>query len=225
MCNLYANLMPQDAMRQLFDGASDKLGNQPSLPAIFPDMAVPILRRTDEGERELVQARWGYSKAKFGWVTNVRNLKGWPWKFALPEKAQRCLVPATSFAEYHPSKRTEKGHKAAAWFCLEGEEPRPPFAFPGFWRTWDWAKDGLRTKADAERAERGETTLAMAFLTTQANGVVAPIHPKAMPVVLEPHDFDGWLDADTEEAAALQRPIADERLRLAFVGEKEDPGG
>jgi putative SOS response-associated peptidase YedK len=65
----------------------------------------------------------------------------------------------------------------------------------------------------------------MAFLTTQANGVVAPIHPKAMPVVLEPHDFDGWLDADTEEAAALQRPIADERLRLAFVGEKEDPGG
>ena len=35
------------------------------------------------------------------------------------------------------------------------------------------------------------------FLTTEANAVVAPIHPKAMPVILTtPEEVDLWLLAD-----------------------------
>jgi putative SOS response-associated peptidase YedK len=61
------------------------------------------------------------------------------------------------------------------------------------------------------------------FLTTEANAIVAPIHPKAMPVILTtPAEVDQWLEADTAEALALQRPLPDYALRIVAKGEKED---
>jgi hypothetical protein len=57
MCILYSMLRSQEAMRRLFD-AHGRLGNQPSLPGIYPDHAAPIVRNGPEG-RELVIARWG----------------------------------------------------------------------------------------------------------------------------------------------------------------------
>ena len=61
------------------------------------------------------------------------------------------------------------------------------------------------------------------FLTTEANAVVAPIHPKAMPVILTSSDeADRWLEAETANALALQRPLPDDALRIVAKGEKED---
>jgi putative SOS response-associated peptidase YedK len=60
-------------------------------------------------------------------------------------------------------------------------------------------------------------------LTTEANAIVAPIHPKAMPVILTtPTKFDLWLEAEVPDALALQRPLSDEALRIVAKGEKED---
>ena len=60
-------------------------------------------------------------------------------------------------------------------------------------------------------------------MTTEANAVVAPIHPKAIPVILmKPDEFDHWLDAETLDALALQRPLPDDALRIVAKGEKED---
>jgi putative SOS response-associated peptidase YedK len=61
------------------------------------------------------------------------------------------------------------------------------------------------------------------FLTTEANAVVAPIHSKAMPVILRSQEEAGqWLEADTPDALALQRPLPDEALRIVARAEKED---
>ena len=61
------------------------------------------------------------------------------------------------------------------------------------------------------------------FLTTEANAIVAPIHEKAMPVILTtPAEINLWLTAGTAEAIALQRPLADDALRIVAKGEKED---
>jgi putative SOS response-associated peptidase YedK len=61
------------------------------------------------------------------------------------------------------------------------------------------------------------------FLTTEANAVVAPIHPKAMPVILQSaEEADRWLEADAPDALALQRPLPDNALRIVAKGEKED---
>ena len=44
MCNLYSVTKSQEAMRRLFDGINDRLGNMPPLPGIFPDYPAPIVR-------------------------------------------------------------------------------------------------------------------------------------------------------------------------------------
>jgi putative SOS response-associated peptidase YedK len=45
--------------------------------------------------------------------------------------------------------------------------------------------------------KEGEVTAGLyGFLTTDANGVVAPIHPKAMPVILTtPEEAETWMTA------------------------------
>lgn len=228
MCNLFSNTLPQEAMRRLFR-ATDRLGNQEPLPGIFPDGEVPIVRVGQDGGRELVRARWGWDRAPRGWVTNARNLdRSWG---ASRNPRQRCLVPATSFAEYHPTETIPGARgrpvKAAAWFRLRGgAEERPPFAFPGFWRRWDWRTKGLRRKSDEDLARTDTPLLATVFLTCPANEVVRPIHPTAMPVILRTEEeFETWLSGSAEEAAALQRPLPDGLLEIAFVGAKADAAG
>jgi putative SOS response-associated peptidase YedK len=61
-------------------------------------------------------------------------------------------------------------------------------------------------------------------LTTDPNAIVAPIHPKAMPVILTtPEEADLWLEGETVEALKLQRPLPDDALKIVARGEKEDP--
>ncbi|XWN34355.1 MAG: SOS response-associated peptidase family protein [Devosia sp.] len=82
------------------------------------------------------------------------------------------------------------------------------------WRPWS---------GERKKGEEGKFELA-AFCTTDANDVVKPIHPKAMPVILDPADYEQWLTGSTEEAMALQRPLPNDKLRLARVGGKTDAG-
>jgi putative SOS response-associated peptidase YedK len=54
---------------------------------------------------------------------------------------------------------------------------------------------------------------------------VAPIHPKAMPVILTaPAEVDQWLEAETPDALTLQRPLADDTLAIVARGEREKQG-
>ena len=63
-----------------------------------------------------------------------------------------------------------------------------------------------------------ETLDLFAFLTTEPNGVVAPIHQKAMPVLLTTQgEVETWLTAPWPEANVLQRPLPDDMLTLVPV--------
>jgi len=187
----------------------DRTANQPPLPAIFPDQLAPVVGTSKDGLREVTMMRWGFPPAGGGKrpVTNIRNLDSPYWKGWLEQKRFRCVVPATSFCEY-----TDAAPKVAHWFALD--ETRPLFCFAGVWRPWS----GVRAKEDG-------THLLFAFLTTDANELVAPIHAKAMPVMLTGDEIETWLEGAPHEILALAKPFPAARMRIVASGPREDPGG
>ncbi len=209
---MYSLTKGQSAIRDLFAAKYDRTGNLPLLSAIFPDQLAPIVRAGTDGERELAMARWGMpGPPKFGGapITNIRNVKS-PHLRRWLGKGSRCIVPATSFCEYEDTKP----RKTPTWFALS--EDRPLFAFAGVWTPWRGVRGTKSASVEGDHELFG-------FLTTEANAVVAPVHPKAMPVILTTSDeVERWLTAEPAEALTLQRPLPDDALRIVAKGERAD---
>jgi putative SOS response-associated peptidase YedK len=118
-------------------------------------------------------------------------------------------VPVTSFCEYADTKP----RKTPKWFALS--EDRPLFAFADLWTPWRAVRGPKSASVDGQH-------VLFDFITTEPNAVVAPIHPKAVPVILTtPGAVDLWLLADAPKALELQRPLPDDALRIVASGEED----
>jgi putative SOS response-associated peptidase YedK len=214
MCTLYSVTTNQQATRQLTLALEDTTGNLPPLPAIFPDSLAPVVFNAADGKRSLGMFRWGMpGPPHFGGapIMNVRNTNSPHWRRWL-NPASRCLVPATSFCEYEDTKP----RKTPTWFALD--ESRPLFFFAGIWTPWYGARGTKAAPVVGDHKLFG-------FLTTDANAEVAPIHPKAMPVILtEPDELQIWMNAPWSDAKAIQRPLPDGVLKIVASGQKQDGG-
>ena len=217
MCNLYSLTKSREAIRNFTRAMHDPTGNQPTLPAIFPDQLAPVVVKRD-ATRTVETMRWGFPPPpNVGGrpVTNVRNVASPHWRGWLKPQ-YRCLVPATAFSEY------QDGSKLPTWFALD--ETRPLFAFAGIWRPVTMAR-GTKAERQALIDLTGtdvQEHFVFSFLTTEANALVRPVHAKAMPVMLTGDDCDTWLEADTPIALALQRPFPADRMAIVATGKRQD---
>jgi putative SOS response-associated peptidase YedK len=183
-----------DEMRRVFGPFRGDTLNLPAMDNIFPGYGAPVLRR-DGGGLALEMMTWGFPGPQVAGgrpVTNVRNLASPFWRSALKDPARRCLVPVTRFCEWTAEPDPATKRKSKVWF---GHNEQPLFAFAGIWRP-------------------GDESPFMAFLTCEPNSIVGAVHPKAMPVMLDPADYGRWLDDAHEDACALAVPYGDERMAI-----------
>jgi putative SOS response-associated peptidase YedK len=239
MCNLYTYKLARDEVRGLLqhykligqqwaEVFEREMAGKNDEALVYPKYQVPVVIVRD-GERALDHMGWGMpapppplkpgeKPKRPGLLTNARNLKLGMWKqwLASPSvtigknklRGGRCIVPATMFAE--PDRNTAKP-VINRWF---GRADGLPFFFAGIWREW---------QGDVGTIKEPNVGLhrLFAILTTEPNGAVAPIHDKAMPVMLmSAQDVDVWLNGTLEEALKLQKPQPEEEIVITPYSEK-----
>ena len=215
MCNLYSLTTNHQAILRLFRVLPNRAAHTEPRDAIFPGHIAPVVRMSEDGERELVNLSWGFVLQQKGKaprrVTNTRDdkAKSSPfWRESFNQR--RCLVPVSCFAE--PKEVTPATWH---WFALRGNEARPLFAFAGLWRhhSGPIKNGGEPVKLDV-----------YSFMTTTPNKLVGSINHERMPVLLSSEaEYDQWMSGTPDEAFQLIREYPSEQMRMVQSGfEKRD---
>ncbi len=173
---------------------------------VTPDSDVPVITRPAPDGRTCSLMRWGLiphwaeePKTRYSLINaKAETLAEKPvWRG--PFRHRRCLVPATGFYEW---QKTESGKQP--WYIRPATDPL--FAFAGLWDYWE-----------------GDRLInSFAIITVPANPAVAKLHDR-MPAILEPGDYDRWLDPAQTDADALQdllAPLPPERLEMYPVSRR-----
>ena len=119
--------------------------------------------------------------------------------FATAFISRRCLIVTDGFFEW------EQKTTAKTPYYIRMTNGKP-FAFAGLWERW--------------QSPSGRPIGTCTIITTQANAVLAPFHHR-MPVIVDPKDFDDWLNPDNaaiEDLKSLFRPFTADRMIATPVG-------
>lgn len=131
--------------------------------------------------------------------------------FRAAMRHRRCLIPTNGFYEW---KRTAE-RKQPYIFAVDGGSL---FAMAGLWEVW--------TSSD------GSEIHSCSILTCAANPLMAEVHDR-MPVILDPTDYDRWIDSTAQSAEPVRdllKPFAAERMTKCPVSRRvnstrnDDPG-
>lgn len=203
MCGRYTLTTSKGKLAEEFDLSGELPELTPSYN-IAPTQDVAAILGDGE-ERRLELMRWGLipswaDDSEIGSrMINARSetVAEKP-SFRAAFKRRRCLVPADGFYEW------QKTNGAKQPFHIRLQDERP-FALAGLWETW--------------QDEDGPEVHSCTILTTEANDLLAPVHSR-MPVILDPENYDFWLDPDVQEKeplTGLLRPYPSEEMEAYAV--------
>jgi putative SOS response-associated peptidase YedK len=202
MCGLYSFKRAPEEARSLFNYLE-----RPEFPPrqyVTPGSPMAIVRTGNDGQRHFALVRWGFVPS---WAKEVQP--GKPLINARSEtvfekptfrnaiRRRRCLIPADGFYEWEGDVPGKK----RPYYIHRPDHSL--MAFGGIWEHW-LAPDG----SELETA---------AIITTEANELVATIHPRS-PLVIAPDDFELWLDPKIEDARNIA-PLMQRQASDYFVME------
>ncbi len=211
MCGRFKLSTPEAELRQALGFVE-----QPNLAPrynIAPTEEVPVLRqrREPKGERTLQNLRWGLipSWAKDGKIASTlinaraETLDEKP-AFAAAFRKRRCLVPADGFYEWAGEGEGKQPY-------LISRRDGAAFAFAGLWERWTQKAGG----------KESPTIDSFTIITTNANTLLRPLHPR-MPVILPETHYADWLDPDAPPGILknLLAPADDGLLRYYPVSKR-----
>jgi len=206
MCGRYRLSRRKQIIEEHFDAVSGEEDWGPRYN-IAPTQPVPLIRQhPKEPVRQISLMKWGlvpaWAKDASGAarMINARSeTAATKPAFRDPLKLRRCLIPADGFYEW---KRMSTGKQP---YCFEVNDGAL-FAFAGLWDGW---KDSS-----------GQWVKTCSILTTTPNAVTSPVHDR-MPVILDPDDYDVWLDPwmkDVGAASDLLKPYDARLMRCYPIG-------
>jgi putative SOS response-associated peptidase YedK len=212
MCGRYAITLPPDAVRAYF-----RYVEQPNFPPrynIAPTQPISIVRlereRDNGAHRHFALVRWGLLPSwvkdprDFPLIINARDdMLLTKASFRAAIRHRRCIVIADGFYEWRKTPMKTRAPKQP--FLIRRRDGQP-MAFAGLWESW--------LGADGSELDTA------CIVTTHANGLVSAIHDR-MPAILDPRDFDAWLDergTTPEQALRLIRPAPDDALEMIEIG-------
>jgi putative SOS response-associated peptidase YedK len=204
MCGRYSQRQSADVIAKAFE-----VDNVPALEPrynIAPTQSVPtVLQPSVSQAWQFKMLYWGLipkwaKDSKIGAkLINARaeTVAEKP-SFRSAFRKRRCLVLADGFYEWQ--QQENKKQKQPYYFRLNDGQP---FAFAGLWEQWEDVS--------------GEAIDSCTLLTTDANELMRPVHNR-MPVILNPKDYERWLDPEVKEPEQLQpllRPYSTQEM-LAY---------
>ncbi len=190
MCGRFTQMFSWHEVHALLDliGAPQNLRPRYN---VLPSQSIAVVRAEEEGRR-LSMLRWGLIP---GWsrdaslgarLINARSeTAASKPAFRRAFAHRRCLVPADGYFEW-------RGPRGAKQPYFIRRKDGGLSAFAGLWERWS-VPAGAKMTGTLSELRPGDTIESVAILTTEANELLAQIHPR-MPVILDPDAFDPWLN-------------------------------
>lgn len=249
MCGRIALLEPSERLARLFDAVVQTGTTWQTSWNVPPTSPVPLVvarePAADPAHRTLTTARWGLvpswaSDPSIGnrlFNARAETVASTP-AFRTAARRRRAIVPVSGFYEWQGTPRSRR----APWLFTRSDGM--PMALAALWEWWpdraprphgagaDPCTPLTSTVVPATLPGLGPTppsaspeppSRSCTIVTTAAGPDVEAVHHR-MPVILEPDDWDRWLDpttTDVDEVRDLLRPAPVGTLRA----ERREPAG
>lgn len=201
MCGRFTLIVTPEVLAKTFD-----LSEIPQIEHrynIAPGQSVACIRKID-GRMSLDFLTWGAASPELtadasthGIINMCTESLSEQTNFLHAIQYNRCIIPATGFYEWLP-RNNDNGLQ------------------PYYIRLLNSSVMGFAGLCMMNVTEEGTAIESCCILTTRANELIVPIHDR-MPVILQPEDYELWLDGTVHDPQELERLYQEYPPELMFA--------